>query len=219
MKAFITKTDAVVEALRREILQGEIEPGGSLQQDEVANRLGVSSTPVREAFSVLEAEGFLERRPHRGVVVAEVAFAGPGDAEFLLRARLALESLAIRRLVATSDTSAMARMRAAVLAGRAAIDAGKIHASREANYEFHHALAGSAPKPLAEVMQRLTWITQFFAHGAGAIERLSDAQRSHERILTAIERNDSDAAIAQLDAHMNANIKAVTKVSATAVEQ
>lgn len=65
-----TKTDLVADAIRSMIHNGELEAGRELHQREVAQRLGVSSTPVREALRRLEAEGFVDIEPHRPAVVA-----------------------------------------------------------------------------------------------------------------------------------------------------
>jgi DNA-binding GntR family transcriptional regulator len=64
-----TIAESVAERLREEIRAGLIVPGEFLRQNTIAARLGVSSTPVREAFAILEREGMVRREPHRGVVV------------------------------------------------------------------------------------------------------------------------------------------------------
>ncbi|MEX2238595.1 MAG: GntR family transcriptional regulator [Dehalococcoidia bacterium] len=64
-----SKAEAVWETLRAEILSGRVAEGTHLRQDELAAHWGVSSTPVREAFRRLEAEGLVELLPHRGVRV------------------------------------------------------------------------------------------------------------------------------------------------------
>ena len=64
-----TKADLVYEALQSSIMSGNIREGEHLRQEEVAARLGVSQTPVREAFRRLESEGLVEHAPNRGIVV------------------------------------------------------------------------------------------------------------------------------------------------------
>jgi DNA-binding GntR family transcriptional regulator len=64
-----TRAGAVAERLRELIRSGELAPGTRLRQDEFAERFGVSTTPIREAFLALEREGLLRSHPHRGVVV------------------------------------------------------------------------------------------------------------------------------------------------------
>lgn len=64
-----TKTDAAYGMLRREILDGTLEPGSAIDQEVVARRLGLSTTPLREALRRLEAEGLLSQAAHREVRV------------------------------------------------------------------------------------------------------------------------------------------------------
>jgi DNA-binding GntR family transcriptional regulator len=85
----------VYELVRQEILDGELPGGLLLSEVEVAARLGVSRTPVHEAFLKLEAEELLELAPRRGAVVVPVR---PGEAADVLETRHALEVAAVRRL-------------------------------------------------------------------------------------------------------------------------
>ena len=73
-REYKTKKDVVVELIREAILSAEFKPGERLLQEEIARRLNVSPTPVREALRQLEAEGVLDHSPHRGVRVTEVRF-------------------------------------------------------------------------------------------------------------------------------------------------
>src|SRR3990172_2895571 len=68
-----TKAEMVYEALHRAIISGRLKAGEPLRQEVVAERWGVSQTPVREAFRRLEAEGLVEHAPNRGVVVRGIA--------------------------------------------------------------------------------------------------------------------------------------------------
>lgn len=61
--------DVIHKRVREEILNGEHPPGAMLRQEDIANRLGVSKIPLREAFSRLQSEGFLTLRPRRGYIV------------------------------------------------------------------------------------------------------------------------------------------------------
>src|SRR3569833_1070557 len=85
--------DVVTAELRRLILQGELLPGERLVEDRLAERLGVSRNPVREAIRVLAAEGFVEVTPRRGAAVSRLS---PEEAEELFDVRMALEGLSAR---------------------------------------------------------------------------------------------------------------------------
>jgi DNA-binding GntR family transcriptional regulator len=91
----------IVTALREEILAGDIAPGTWLRQDDIANRLGVSRLPVREALRILESEGLAESLPNRGSRVPALDI---HDVNTLYRMRERLEPLTlIESLTCISD--------------------------------------------------------------------------------------------------------------------
>src|SRR5882757_3751700 len=83
------------DQVRQEILDGVLGGGSLLSEVEVATRLGVSRTPVHEAFLKLEAEDLLELAPRRGAVVVPIR---TGEAADVLEIRHALEVSAVRRM-------------------------------------------------------------------------------------------------------------------------
>jgi DNA-binding GntR family transcriptional regulator len=97
-----TRAQAVAAALRRDILQGRILGGSRLRQTQIAERFGVSTTPVREAFGLLAREGLVETDPHRGAVVVMPSQANLREN---FEIRIALQGLAAE-LASTSITSA-----------------------------------------------------------------------------------------------------------------
>src|SRR5688500_20343799 len=71
--AYKTKQEFVYQTLRRAILRCELAPGQRLASQEIANRLGVSLIPVREAVQLLQSEGLVGNRPHVGAAVAGIS--------------------------------------------------------------------------------------------------------------------------------------------------
>ena len=92
MDEFLPLRDVVFKTLRRGILTGELKPGERLMEIHLANRLGVSRTPIREAIRKLELEGLVTMVPRRGAEVANITEKNLKD---VLEVRQALESLAI----------------------------------------------------------------------------------------------------------------------------
>lgn len=92
MDEFLPLRDIVFRTLRRGILTGELKPGERLMEVHLANRLGVSRTPVREAIRKLELEGLVTMIPRRGAEVANITEKSLKD---VLEVRKALECLAI----------------------------------------------------------------------------------------------------------------------------
>ncbi|MGH9213595.1 MAG: GntR family transcriptional regulator [Acidimicrobiales bacterium] len=91
-----TTAKIVANKLRDEIQDGALAPGTRLRQNEVAERFGVSTTPVREAFAQLQAEGLLRIDPHRGAVVFHPT---AEDVLEYYEIREALETLAVSHAV------------------------------------------------------------------------------------------------------------------------
>lgn len=83
----LSKTEYVLERLRHDIATGVLVPGDSLRQAEIAERYGVSATPVREALRLLEAGGLISYAPHRGATVKELSSDRIQDV-YLLRAEI-----------------------------------------------------------------------------------------------------------------------------------
>lgn len=90
------KTEYVLARLRQDIRDGAVNPGQPLRQAELAQRYGVSPTPIREALRLLQAEGAISYAPHKGATVAEMS---PERLEDLYRLRASVESLATRLAV------------------------------------------------------------------------------------------------------------------------
>ena len=85
--------DSIADSLRESIINGKIKPGERLLEPIVAKQLGVSRTPVREAFFQLESEGLVEVMPRRGAIVSEISV---NDANELYSVRAVLEGLAAK---------------------------------------------------------------------------------------------------------------------------
>ena len=93
MNDFLPLRDVVFNTLRQAILRGELKPGERLLEIQLANKLGVSRTPIREAIRKLELENLVIMIPRKGAVVAEITEKSLRD---VLEVRRALEELAIR---------------------------------------------------------------------------------------------------------------------------
>lgn len=131
-----TAGNAVLAELRRWLIDGEIKPGDQLMADAIAERLGVSRIPVREAFRVLEGEGQVSYEPHRGYFVAELTMP---DLLELYRMRHILEAEALRSTVPQLDAEDFTRMEEALEELDRAHREADITAHVSANRAFHQA--------------------------------------------------------------------------------
>lgn len=129
-----TSTMLVADRLREDILRGALAPGTRLRQVELARELGVSTTPVREAFQLLQSEGILESHPHRGVVVRRPSAA---DVAENYEIRCELESLAAAKALPHLTGELIERLEALQAEMEAASDPREYV---ELNYLFHDTL-------------------------------------------------------------------------------
>jgi DNA-binding GntR family transcriptional regulator len=123
-----SRTEAVLDAIKHAILAGELRPGQGLVETELAQLLGVSKTPVREALKTLAGAGLVTMSPYRGATVRAI---DPASAAAIYDLRLLLEPEAVRRAVQASAVQASAVQASAVQAGAvqaAGVQAGGAHA-------------------------------------------------------------------------------------------
>ena len=134
---FRTKEEQVADFLREGIISGMFPRGSRLKQAEIAERLQISITPVREALKLLEAEGYINGNSYRGACV--VPFDATASQE-VLELRLMLESRLIRGTAEHITAQDIAELRALADEFERAFDAGDRAAARGVNYRFHRRL-------------------------------------------------------------------------------
>ena len=139
----------VYQATKDQILSGVVRGGQLLSEVEVAAQLGVSRTPVHEAFLRLAAEDLLELLPRRGAVVVPVP---PQEATELLEMRLALESAAVRRLCRTSGSvdALYAELTALIAVQRDSATAGDGDRFAAADDAFHRLIVDTAGNAIGQ---------------------------------------------------------------------
>lgn len=212
-----TLADIATEQLRHEILAGSLSPGAPLHLQPIAERLGMSITPVREALRRLAAEGFVEIENSRA---ARVALIDLRDLEDVYSMRILIEVDATRRAVSRLDEAGFARIEAALAEYRSASEAEYVEAAREAHQAFHFAIyeaSGSAwtmrcIQPLWNNSERYQRIARAFR--GTPRERVQE----HAAILEACRRRDADEAARLLTAHLERSVDLVRSVLLTRSE-
>lgn len=132
-----TVAGMTVDAMREMILRGHFPEGQPLRQDAVAEELGVSRIPVREALRQLEAEGLVTFTPHCGAVVTTLSLP---EIEELFELRANIEGDLIRRAVLRMTTDDDARAAKVLKAYELALRSGNPSAWGELNWQFHSTL-------------------------------------------------------------------------------
>jgi DNA-binding GntR family transcriptional regulator len=185
-----------VAALIRElIITGELAAGEQLRQRDLAQRFGVSQTPVREAMRRLESEGLVIGDTHRGFTVVEPDD-GPVEENFQIRA--ALESLGASLAARKIDEQGLATLQALNDRMRALADDDPRYAGL--NREFHFTVYSCAGSPLLLTLMRLLWAS---LHGGPQVQRShAESARQHDAILDALRSGDAAAASARTYQHI-----------------
>ena len=145
--------DHVYSALRERILSGDLPRGTKLRQASLAEELGVSRTPLREALRRLSTEGLVEFSPNRGATVSELDF---GDMRHAWSARVALEPGAARLAAERRDPDAIAAMRDAVELQRQR--RRRRHGQLRGQPAFHLALAAASGNPHLTRFAEMLWV-------------------------------------------------------------
>ncbi|WP_211262621.1 GntR family transcriptional regulator [Nitriliruptor alkaliphilus] len=195
-----TAQAAVLAELRRRIGTGQLRPGAPIRQDPLAEELGVSRHPVREALRVLEGEGHIHHEPHRGYFVAEL---GLGALVEIYRMRDLLESEALRVAVPRTDDVIVARMRDALAHMRALDPFEDMDGFVQANREFHFAPLEAAGMPRLLHHIHMLWEasdayrTLYYMQGT-SVGRVHD---EHEAIVVAVAERDGERAVEEVRRH------------------
>jgi DNA-binding GntR family transcriptional regulator len=195
-----TAQQHAVESLRSMIVSGELRPGQRVNQDQVAELVGLSVAPVREALRVLEQEGQVTYRPRRGYFVTELRIE---DLREIYELRQLLEERAARRALPTLDEDAFERISLAARDCYDAAAADDIIGELEANRRFHFAILASPDQPHAMRLIRLLWESTeaYRAMYYNSPDERRNSIDAHDRIMAAMRHGHADLLIAELDAH------------------
>jgi DNA-binding GntR family transcriptional regulator len=192
--------ERVREQLRERIVTGVLRPGDRLVERELAEDLGVSRVPVREAIRSLEADGFVVVQSPRRMVVRQLSRV---DVEELFDVREALEELATGLACQRADPPALRRLKRAVTEAARALAAGDISRAAEANVQFHQeivTLAGNRLllSMLQQLEDRLRWLFR-------QNEDWDRLLQEHRRLYEAIASGDPELARACSAEHVRVN--------------
>jgi DNA-binding GntR family transcriptional regulator len=161
-----TRSAVVADELRRMIRSGELPAGTRLRQDELAERFGVSSTPVREALTMLRRERLVRHDAHRGAVVFP-----PTQADVVenFEIRLALEPLATRLAAGAFNAAGIAHLHDLAARVDEAVDqalaGGDLTSYEQTDRALHRAIFAAAGRPqLLEMIESLRDAAAAYAH-------------------------------------------------------
>jgi DNA-binding GntR family transcriptional regulator len=193
MNEYLPLRDVVFNTLRQAILKGELKPGERLLEIALAERLGVSRTPVREAMRKLEQEGLVVMIPRRGAQVASIT---EKDLNDVLEVRIALENVAIEKACKLITEDELGRLWVAAKEFEKTKAEGNLVRLAETDVAFHEIIyQASDNKRLNQVLNNLR--EQMYRY---RLEYIKDEDKrqilivEHEHILAAIKaRNIAEA--------------------------
>jgi len=195
----VTLAGQVRDFLVLEIAQGRMAPGAPLRELEIAEHLGTSQTPVREAFRELAALGLLESRVHVGTRVREVAEQDLVDA---VPVRTALEGVA-GRLAAPRLAGDAGTVRSAFETMQQVAATGDRLSYANSSTQFHRSIINAAGnESLLRAWNALGIEVMTIMTMASSTMSLADAAESHREILEALESGDPDWAERALTSHV-----------------
>jgi DNA-binding GntR family transcriptional regulator len=193
--------DRVAAELRRAVFDGELESGTPLREVALAASLGVSRPTVREALTVLVAEGLATREPNRGVAVSTP---DPGSVRDICRARLVLEGAGVRRWRDADEQHKDAVRTALVRYTTAVRSGGSYQELNERHLAFHVSLVGLNDSPRLTAMAESLMVELKLA--LAQVDRLRrnahDQADSHTALVMLLERGDIDGASEFLRRHL-----------------
>ncbi|KRF05883.1 GntR family transcriptional regulator [Nocardioides sp. Soil777] len=180
----------VAAYLREAILGGELRPGDRIRQEEVAERLGASRLPVREALRMLEAEGLTEHEAHKGARVPRLS---PHEVDVVYRMRERLEPLALAESMPQLGPDEHARLEEVQ---QRIEDNEDLEKFLDLDREFHMlTYSGCHIDPLMSNVTRLWNSTQHYRRAfvaLGGRSRMWVVNSEHRLILDAVVRRDAD---------------------------
>jgi len=196
-----TIASMTIEALRERILRGDYPDGEPLRQDALADELGVSRIPVREALRQLEAEGLVTFNPHRGAVVSSMSLE---EIMELFELRAEIECDLVRRAIPRITQEQLDRATDVLDEFQAALNAGEAARWGPLNWHFHAALYAPANRSFTmSVLQKLHHHSDRYfrmhvllAHGGAR------ANDEHRAIAAAVAKKDSAGASQLMCAHI-----------------
>lgn len=211
MNAYLPLRDVVFNTLREAILRGELKPGERLMELQLAAKLGVSRTPIREAIRMLEQEGLAVTIPRKG---AEVAKMTEKDMKDVLQVREALDELAATIACEQMTAEQLDTLKSTMREFEEYTKTGNVKKIAEADVKFHDIIYQATGNPkLVNILSNLR--EQMYRY---RIEYLKDEKnypvliREHSEIVEGLMAKDKTKVTAAMHRHVENQVEAVKEI-------
>jgi len=201
----------VYEKLKRAIVHGELKPSSRIVETRVAEALGISRTPVREAIHKLEREGFIRQDPRGGFFVVGLTLA---DIEETFGIRSVLESYAARLAALKHRPEDLSPLERKLEEYEAHLDKGELASLPRINTEFHDLLYGLSRSPrLVRMISDLRDQIYRFRKAILSVEEMArTSNQDHREMLALIRKRDGEGVEAIVRAHILKGQEAVVRL-------
>ncbi len=204
--------DWVTRTLREAILQGHLRPGEKIDQDLVAEELDVSRTPVREALRVLESEGFVEIRPHRGAYVSTVT---QRDIREIYEVRALIEAEMVREATPVIPDAVLDEVERSLERARGRDGADYV----EADVTLHDTIVDFVENELLKEIldglnQRIIRVRRFAQLQPGY--HLVESHNEHYAIVRAMRQREAERAAELMARHLENSAERIQELSRVA---
>ena len=193
--------DIAYVAIKQRVLLGEYPGGELISEGEVAEAVGLSRTPVREAFVRLQSAGLLKLYPKRGALVVPVTMK---EIEEVFEARQVVETFAVGKVLITGNAAGLG-LAELITAQQALVEASQVTAFAQADRDFHSTVVAAADNDIVAGLYeslRDRQLRMSLLHVTGSPERLHAVVAEHRAIADALCAGDSVAAHASVRLHL-----------------
>ena len=211
MDAYLPLRDVVFNTLREAILRGDLVPGERLMELQLAAKLGVSRTPIREAIRMLEQEGLAITIPRKGAIVAGMT---EKDMQDVLEIREALEELSVQVACDKITDEEIAKLRKNMKNFEHSLKSGDLKKMAQADVEFHDVIYQATDNPkLISMLNNLR--EQMYRY---RVEYLKNPQnhdqllKEHEAIYKGIVEKDKAAVTEMIRKHISNQVDVVKNI-------
>ena len=208
MNEYLPLRDVVFNTLRQAILRGELKPGERLMEIQLANKLGVSRTPIREAIRKLELEGLVLMIPRKGAEVADITEKSLRD---VLEVRKALEELAVQLTCDKITKEQIRELEQAAEQFKKTLKSNDITEIAEADVRFHDIiyLATDNQKLILLLNNLREQMYQYRIEYLKRADKYSQLLAEHEEIIRHIEKKQKKEAAEIVCKHIDNQVAAV----------
>ena len=211
MNEYLPLRDVVFNTLRQAILRGELTPGERLMEIQLANKLGVSRTPIREAIRKLELEGLVLMIPRKGAEVAEITEKSLRD---VLEVRRALEELSVQLACEKITKEEIRELERVAKEFQQVVKSSDITEIAEVDVRFHDIIyTATDNQKLIQLLNNLR--EQMYRYRVEYLKRdgvFPQLIAEHEAIIRHIENNEKEKATEVMCRHIDNQVEAVIDV-------